>query len=193
MKIFFSLIISTLLISCGEKIDVEKIEYGTIFNPNEVLKEFQEDFTSDYEIKSFSTVNIDNLKIGDINLESYAIKNGYPIGVNEIYILVEDFKSKKYLGFDIRLTNDTGDKIIEHFKNKYGNPEIRNGSANSIAYVWNTKDSWILIDQTEEINKNKEAYKETYLTYVKKGTKVYNSKKANVMTILESFNSTYPK
>ncbi|MFK7000683.1 hypothetical protein [Flavobacterium oreochromis] len=181
-----------MILSCSNRNDLEKIKFNSTIKIENTLSNYEKTTTSEYGFKSYTSVELDNLKFGDVSLNSFKVKDGYPYGENQIWVLVSEYSKNIFLGVELNLNNEKGTELLNYLKKIYGAPDIRK-DPNSNAYFWDSKEAWIILKQKEEFNKKNQSYTQTTFSFLKKGIRVENSEDKNVFTILDTFNLTYPK
>ena len=189
-KIVFIIPLLLLLISCKGKIDLEKIAFDSKID--EKFRNYEKEVTNESGFKSYTSTELNDLKFGEIDFNTYKVKNGYPYGENQIWILVDDYDNNTFSGIELILNNEKGSELFNYINKKYGKADSREDS-NSKAYFWNAKNIWVFLKQKHEFNMKHEVYTQTTFSFIKKGIRVENSKDEKVFTILDYFNLTYPK
>ena len=198
MKKNVIIIISVIIISCKGQTDLELLKFDEkLSEKTTVTQESNKAVDGIYGFMSFETSKLNDYRFGDVTFTEYQVPNAYSYAKSNIYFYVENYESKKYLGFSLYLAkNDEGDKLIDYLKQKYGAPESRNTmNEDESAFFWDLKsdNKWVFLTKKIEKTKNNSNFNFTNLVIVKQGTRVENSKDKDVFTILERFNLTYPK
>lgn len=132
--------------------------------------------------------------MGDVNLTSIKIPDGYDYSQNELYLHVDDYKQNHFLGFTLNSVNEKeGEGIVNYLRKKYGSPEERETEGNGTPFFWNvpSANQWILVTQKQELNKKDKPYQNIRMTIVKADTRVGNV--ATAFTILDNFSLSYPQ
>lgn len=155
------------------------------------LEEFQDPI---YGIYTYKTDQLDGFKIGEVDLSTYKYPKGPLADFNNLQVYVNNRTAKQYLGF--RYTSVKQEEIkqlIDYFKKKYPNFEQRKDS-NGDGYFWDIKslDAWLFYYPSTSTDGNGEKFLNSNFLFVKRGTRMGNSKDASYNTILDHFNMMYP-
>lgn len=155
------------------------------------LEEFQDPI---YGIYTYKTDQLDGFKIGEIDLSTYKYPKGPLADLNNLQVYVNNRTAKQHLGF--RYTSVKQQEIrqlIDYFKKKYPNFEQRKDS-NGDGYFWDIKslDAWLFYYPSTSTDGNGEKFLNSNFLFVKRGTRMANSKDASYNTILDHFNMMYP-
>lgn len=148
-----------------------------------------------YGVYSYQTDQLDKFRIGNINLKTYAYPNSAAADYNNLQMYVDNRKSQRYLGF--RYTTVKQDEItalLEQLKKQYPEFERRKDSPGD-AYFWDLKslNAWLFYYPSFSRDKNDKNFLHSNFLFVKKGTRVENSKDTSVFTIWQLMELQYPK
>lgn len=156
------------------------------------LEQFQD---PNYGIYTYKTDQLDGFKIADIDLSTYKYPNGRVADFNRIQIYVDSRTSKKYLGFRYTtVRQDEIQELIASLKKNYPEFEQRKDSAGDV-YLWDLKslNAWLFYYPNHSVDGNGKDFLNSNFLYVKKGTRLDDSKDSSIPTIWQQIDGLYPK
>lgn len=198
MKYFFLILLGMTVLSCKSqtKTDLLALKFDeSISGIVQADPQLKKDQDPNLGLNAFRTNQPGNYNIGDIKLSTYSFPTGYPADYNQLYLFVEDKDEANYLGFKYNTVHQEETKaIISYLKKTYPKYEERATQGNGESFFWDlpTLNAWVFIDQGISKDKNAKQFLSTNFIYVKRGTRMENSKDSKVITIKEYDKMMYP-
>lgn len=197
MKILIIMLLSLVgVTSCHfqHKNDVMALPFNQGISEMITTQQLEESQDIIYGIYTYETSELDGFRIGDINLSTYTYPESAAADYNNIKIYADSRTSPQYLGF--RYTTVKQDEIaqlLDYLKTNYPEFEQRK-DAGGEAYFWDITalDAWLFYYPSTSVARNEKEFLHSNFLFVKKGTRMENSRDTSYNTILDNFNMMYP-
>jgi len=177
--------------SCNSQTDLEALKFDEdISKTMENHKELEKNLAGDHGLKAYRTHKLDGFKIGNVGISTYETPKGNASDHSELWVYVDDYKSKKFLGYTFSSANEEESKrLITDLKSKYKGYKTNTNKIHGDFYFWDLPEfnKWIFVDQSDNIN-----HIQTRFTVVKRGLRVENSKSPSVYSIYDVYKMMQP-
>jgi hypothetical protein len=143
-KVIFLFIISSMIISCNSKTDLETLKFGDkLLDLDNLEKDYSiyVPLEGIYKVKDINKLQYSNIAIISDSIKFKHEGVGYK---NSLNIIVDSYDSNQYLGFELELIDEkTSDKFLDVLMKKYGKPlkeyKYLEKEDKDIDYLWQNK------------------------------------------------------
>jgi len=185
-KYLMILIGSMFVISCNAQIDLESILYDQDLSPTIAsIKTMHKDREQETTMPAYKTDKLNGFNVDSVSLSNYKYDNISYEQVNELYLLVDNYKTNKFIGYVLRLLDEKkANELIVYFQKKLGTPFKTKAYARTednyedALYLWNSeKDRITFIKKHSENRTNQKSGLEEKVTttrviVIKKGLSI---------------------
>jgi len=190
-KLIGIILIGCLVVSCSSRTDLEALKFDEdISKVIEGHKEFRKNLVGSHGLKGYSSTKLDGFKIGSAKISSYEVPNGNVSDHSDLWIYIDNYNAKKFLGYRYSSADEEeSKKILDYLKSKYKGYKTNINKVHGDFYFWDlpASNKWIFVDQYDSVN-----HIQTNFTIVKRGLRVENSSNKCVFSIYDVYKMMYP-